>query len=69
MICEAEELIQRFKESKIISPKEVMKAELLATIGCPKFNGFVRILNKYLIDEERKRMAREFPTTSEGDER
>ena len=69
MICEAEELIQCLKEGKIISAKKVMKAELLATIGCPTFNGLVRTLNKYLIDEERKRMTREFPTTSEGDER
>ena len=67
MICEAELFIKGFKESGVVTDKEVMQAELLANIGCPHFNNFVRTLNKYLIDEDRKRKQIEFPTTSEGD--
>jgi len=64
--CEAQELSQLLKQ-KNVSAKTIMKCELLCNIGCPYMNNLNRDLNQHLIDEDRRRKAIEFPSTTEGD--
>ena len=67
MKCDAEILCVCLKHNRNVTPKKLMKSELLANIGCPIFNNFVRELNKYTSDKDRERKRIEFPSTTEGD--
>ena len=62
MRCEAEKALEWMQDTG-----EVIRAEMLASVGCPVFNTFVRVLNKHLIDLRREKQIIEFPTISEGD--
>ena len=55
------------KGKKPLSIEEVIRFEMFVKVGCPNFNNCVRELNKYLIDENQRKKAMDFPTTTEGD--
>ena len=69
MICDSRILIERLRENKTLTAKDVMQAEMHRHIGCPNFNSFLRTLTKYQIDEDRKQKELSQATIQEIDRR